>query len=263
MNELSIENSFEGTIALMDILRGDEGCPWDKDQTPKSLAPMLLEECYELIDAIENDNSAEILEEIGDVLFHMAFQIHIGKSMGLFNLESVFKALHDKYIKRHPHVFAGLEFENVDELKSNWEKIKQQEKASTRPSLIDGIPINLPSLSFAESLQKKASKSGFDWDNPREIRDKVVEELDEIYAATNKEEIQEEYGDLLFTIVNAARKMGVNPEQALRQTNHKFQSRFKLMERISERKGVKFSKLTIQEKDKLWKEVKLLEKCPS
>ena len=252
-------SSFEGIAQLVSILRSQEGCPWDREQTPRTLAPMLIEECHELVEAIESDDVPDIIEEIGDVLFHIAFQLHLGKSEELFTDCKVFKSVNDKYVRRHPHVFGNEQAGTAEELKGNWDRIKKIEKKGIRKSAIDGIPGSLPALAYADSIQKRASRTGFDWDDPGEIKDKVLEELDEIYAAQNHVERQEEFGDLLFTIVNAARRMNIDSEQALRYSNRKFRKRFTEMESDCRKKGIDFAKLTIEEKEVLWNKVKKIE----
>lgn len=252
-------SSFEGVRQLVSSLRSQEGCPWDREQTPKTLAPMLIEECHELVEAIENGDVSDIIEEIGDVLFHMAFQLQIGKSEGLFTDCKVFKSVNEKYVRRHPHVFGNEQVGTIEDLKGNWDRIKKIEKKGIRKSAIDGIPSDLPALAYADSIQKRASRTGFDWDDPDEIKDKVLEELDEIYAAQNHDEKQEEFGDLLFSIVNAARRMNIDSEQALRYSNRKFRKRFTEMESVCRKNGMDFANLTIEEKDELWNKVKEIE----
>ena len=216
-------SSFEGVRQLVSSLRSQEGCPWDREQTPKTLAPMLIEECHELTDY------------------------------------KVFKSVNEKYVRRHPHVFGNEQVGTIEDLKGNWDRIKKIEKKGIRKSAIDGIPSDLPALAYADSIQKRASRTGFDWDDPGEIKDKVLEELDEIYAAQNHDEKQEEFGDLLFSIVNAARRMNIDSEQALRYSNRKFRKRFTEMESVCRKNGMDFASLTLEEKDELWNKVKEIE----
>lgn len=257
--KLDFNPSFEGLEEMVTYLTGPKGCPWDQKQTPSSLTPMLLEECHELIEAIENNDIENIIEEIGDVIFHLAFQIQLANSKNLFDSRIIFRTVIDKYIRRHPHVFGGKEVENIPELKKNWEEIKKLEKEESRSSALDGIPKSLPSLSHAEAIQKRAANTGFDWETLPEIDEKVIEELDELKKAKSKKEQQEEFGDLIFTLVNIARHQGINAEQALRESNRKFLSRFTKMEVLSSNRGQEFEKLNIKEKDALWDEVKLLD----
>ncbi len=258
-NLLSLPHSFEGVRKLVDRLRSQEGCPWDKEQTAKTLAPMLVEECHELVEAIENGDVEGIIEELGDVIFHMAFQLHIGASEKVFSDGIVFSNLIEKYIRRHPHVFDGQKVETREELIENWEAVKRAEKKGARKSVIDGIPSSLPALVYATAVQKRASRTGFDWDHITEVKAKVIEELDEIELAQNHTEKEEEFGDLLFTLVNIARKMKIDPEQSLRLANRKFSRRFFEMEELSKKMGLEFLETTLPEKDSLWDEVKKME----
>ena len=259
MNERSSDkytNNFQGLIQLIHTLLGPTGCIWDKDQTRESLIPMLLEETCELIDGINNQDIDNTKEEIGDVLFHMAFQICISISTSSFNEYDVFKYVIEKYIRRHPHVFGNTNISNKEEILSNWEEIKKEE-SQNKTSYLDGIPISLPALSYAKKIQDKASKVGFDWEQVSEIKDKIIEEFEELAAANNPTHQEEEMGDIIFTIVNAARHMGIDAENALRKSNNKFELRFKYMENIATEKGLDFKNITLLEKDRLWDEVKL------
>ena len=250
---------FEGLQLLLGTLRGTSGCPWDKEQTSESLVPLMLEECYELFDAIEESNPPNIMEELGDVLFHLAFQMHIGSELNQFSDTELFKYTIDKYVRRHPHVFDGQKTETREELIENWETIKRAEKKGVSKSALDGIPSGLPALVYATAVQKRAERTGFDWDHITEIKAKVIEELDEMELAQNHAERKEEFGDLLFTLVNIARKMEIDPEQSLRFANRKFSRRFSEMEEISKKRGLDFSETTLLEKDSLWNEVKRME----
>lgn len=256
--KLDLPSSFEGLEKMVTYLTGPEGCPWDKKQTPISLSPMLLEECYELVEAIENNDIKNIIEEIGDVIFHLAFQIKLADSENLFDSKAIFRNVIDKYIRRHPHVFTNKKIKDIPELKKNWEDLKKLEKEKDRDSALDGIPRSLPSLAYAEVIQKRAANTGFDWETLPEIDEKVIEELNELRNAKSEKEKEEEFGDLIFTLVNIARHQGIDAEQALRQSNRKFHSRFTKMEILSSNRGREFEELNINEKDALWDEVKLL-----
>ena len=257
---LPFSGTFEGILDLVGQLRSEQGCPWDQEQTLLTLSPLLLEECYELIEAIETEKDSERLEELGDVFLHLAFQISISEDEGVFTRSDVFDSTLRKYIGRHPHVFADQIINSIEELKDNWEKIKQEEKKGTRTSTMDGIPQNLPSLSSAQKIQQKAARSGFDWDNSNEIRGKILEELSEFESAGTYAELEEEFGDLLFSVVNMGRHSKIDPEKALRNANRKFISRFKSMEKIATLRGKNFSDLPLQDQDDLWNEVELQEK---
>ncbi len=251
--------TFEGLQLLVDVLRGENGCPWDKKQTSKSLIPLMLEECYELFDAIEADDAENTLEELGDVLFHLAFQIHLGLSSNKLSSTKLYKYTIDKYIRRHPHVFANEKIESLGELKSSWESIKNTERPNQNKYTLDTIPKSSPTLKYAESLQSEAAQKGFDWENLTDVKSKINEELQEIQDASSTYHIKEEVGDLLFTVVNYSRHLGVDPDQALRKANQKFKNRFTSMEKISERNDNSFEDLPIADKDDLWEEVKKME----
>ena len=248
-------DTFKGVQKLVERLTGASGCPWDKTQTMNTLIPMLVEECYELVEAIESNNVEEIIEEIGDVLFHMAFQMNIGVKKGFFKDKDIFASTTEKYIRRHPHVFGDKQINSMKELTETWEEIKKNEKED-RKSALDGIPKSMPSLTHSYSLQRRAAKTGFDWECEEDIRAKVIEEFDELANTHTEEEKIEEFGDILFSLVNAGRRMGIDPEQSLRNSNRKFENRFRAMEKISSSRGSEFKILTIEEKDSLWEEVK-------
>ena len=248
-------DTFKGVQKLVERLTGARGCPWDKTQTMNTLIPMLVEECYELVEAIESNDVEEIIEEIGDVLFHMAFQMNIGVKKGFFKDKDIFASTTEKYIRRHPHVFGDKQINSMKELTETWEEIKKNEKED-RKSALDGIPKSMPSLTHSYSLQRRAAKTGFDWECEEDIRAKVIEEFDELANTHTEEEKIEEFGDILFSLVNAGRRMGIDPEQSLRNSNRKFENRFRAMEKISSSRGSEFKILTIEEKDSLWEEVK-------
>ena len=254
-----IKPSFAGLISLVDKLRGPTGCPWDAEQDMESLVPLFLDECYELVDAMEVGDNEDLIEEIGDVLFHIAFQISLGKSDGRFNENTVCIRTSEKYKRRHPHVFGDGKADSIEEVEMHWERIKREEKVISNQSELDGIPKSLPALSYALAIQKRASKTGFDWTSATELRAKVWEEINEIDAAESLDEKREELGDLLFTIVNECRWMKIDPEQALRQSNRKFFGRLKGMERICKEENMDFSSLKPTEKDLLWDRAKLQE----
>lgn len=249
-------NTFEGLQLLVTTLRGTDGCPWDREQTSKSLVPLMLEECYELLDAVEADDCSNIMEEIGDILFHLAFQIHLGEASNKFSDAKLYEYTINKYIRRHPHVFGDKKFESISELKKNWDSIKNTEKPDQRQYALDRIPKSLPSLKYADSLQSEAAKKGFDWDNIVDVKNKINEELQEIEEALSQPHIKEEVGDLLFTVVNYARHLGIDADQALRKANEKFKHRFTKMEKICEDNNNSFVNLSITDKETLWETVK-------
>ncbi len=241
------------------VKRVREECPWDKEQTPQSLIPYFLEEAYELIEGLEKDDKDMIKEELGDILLHILMQSIMGEEKNEFSFEEVCKNLKNKLITRHPHVFGEVHVEGVEEILTNWESIKSKEKEEK--SILSGIPKNMPALLTAFRIQEKASHVGFDWKDPKEIIPKLWEELKELENAikeNKKEKIEEEIGDLLFTIVNISRHLGVDPESSLRKTNNKFSERFKFIEQKIKEAGKEWKDYSIEELDKLWDLSKIL-----
>lgn len=251
--------TYEGVEQVLARLLGPDGCPWDKKQTRETLAEDFLEECYELIEAIEEGDDAKIIEELGDVLFHVIFQMRLGEDSGEFSREDVLGGLVDKLVRRHTHVFGDRSASGADEAIANWEAAKRQEKAASGGSILDGAPKNMPALSYAQAVQGRAERAGFDWDNFDGVLAKVAEELAEIEAAGTDAERESELGDLLFSVVNAARWLGIDAETALRGANRKFFARFTQMERISRERGATFDTLSLDEKESLWQEAKAAE----
>lgn len=243
-------------IDTLDILR--VRCPWDAKQTNESLRPNTVEEVYELAQALINNDASDIKKELGDVLLHILFYSKIADEKGLFDIADVANALNDKLIFRHPHVFGEVKVSDSHDVETNWEKIKLKEKGGNR-TVLAGVPEALPALIKAFRIQEKAANVGFDWDKPADVWDKVKEELGEVSEAIGKGEtndIEAEFGDLLFSVVNAARLYGVNPENALERTNRKFISRFNHIERSAADAGQKISDLTLDRMEALWCEAK-------
>ena len=251
--------TYDGVLQLLERLRGPNGCPWDKKQTHQSMTEMLLEECYELIEAIEEENVEEMVEELGDVLFHVAFQARIAEEAKEFTQGEVFEALIGKLVRRHPHVFGDVQADDAEQVIANWDAIKRDEKKGGDDSILDGLPRHMPALGYAQSVQGRAARSGFDWDDISGALAKVAEELGEINDAQSEEQKEHELGDLLFSIVNASRWMGIDAESALRHANGRFYRRFTTMERFSRERGLPFAGLPLDEKEALWQEAKALE----
>ncbi|MEN2983498.1 MAG: nucleoside triphosphate pyrophosphohydrolase [Dictyoglomaceae bacterium] len=248
-----MEELCKNFIELVNILqRVRRECPWDKKQTPYSLLTYFLEETYELVESIQENKEENIKEELGDVLIHVIMQSIMAEERKSFNLSDVLKLVKEKLITRHPHIFGEKEVKNVEEVLANWENIKQEEN---NKGILDGVPQTLPSLLASLRIQEKVSHVGFDWKNVHEVFPKLKEELAELEDALSteiKEKIEEEIGDLLFSIVNLSRHLGINPEFALKNTNKKFIERFKFVEKKVKETGRNWEDLTLEEMDKWW-----------
>lgn len=251
---------MERLVRVMARLRGPGGCPWDAAQTHKSMIKGLIEEAYELVDAIENDNAEEMMEELGDVLLQVVFHSIIAAEKGLFSLDEVAGALADKLIYRHPHVFGDKSAADADEVIVNWEKLKRKENGKEhRVSIFSGIPETLPALLYALKVQSAASRVGFDWDSPEGVIAKIKEEIDELSEAADKhavDDIEDEIGDMIFTVVNLARMHKVDPEAALRRTNKKFAARFAEIEKAARNQNIHVSEMPMAEKERIWQGAK-------
>ena len=258
MTALHFPDTFDGLVQLVERLRGPDGCEWDREQTRDSMKRFIIEECYELIDAIEKDDGDKLVEELGDVLFHVVFQMQLGIDSGEFDREQVYRAVVQKLVRRHPHVFGDGRARGPREIETTWEEIKRHERAGTEESALEGVPKQMPALAYAQAVQTRAAKTGFDWDEYQGVLDKVVEELRELEAVESEAEREREMGDLLLTVVNAARWLKVEAESALRGANGRFYSRFAAMERLSRERGVDFHELPMAEKEALWQEAKAL-----
>lgn len=248
--------SIRRLLDTLDILRVK--CPWDAKQTNESLRPNTIEEVYELTQALLDDKPDEIKKELGDVLLHVIFYAKIGSESGRFDIGDVAEALNDKLIFRHPHIFGNVKADDADAVAQNWEQIKLKEKGGNK-TVLAGVPAALPALVKAFRIQEKAVNVGFDWESREQVWDKVAEETAEVATAIKedkKEDIEAEFGDLLFSIINAARLYGVNPENALERTNRKFISRFNYIEEKAKAAGRKLGEMTLDEMDALWNEAK-------
>jgi len=246
--------NFEELMEIMKRLRND--CSWDSVQTHDSIKANTLEEAYEVVEAIDEKNYDELKTELGDLLLHIVFHSVIAEGMNNFNVDDVIDSIKEKLIRRHPHIFSNVSVENNSEIEKNWEKIKLQEG---RSSVLEGIPKHLPELHKAYRIQQKASKVGFDWKDKKDVWAKIIEEIDELKEAESNssvENIEEEMGDLLFSIVNYSRFIGVNPANALRRTNEKFIKRFNYIEDSLEQQGKKVYDSSLEEMDKYWEESK-------
>lgn len=261
-------------LAIMARLRSPKGCPWDREQTHESLKKYLLEEAYELLDAIDAGDDRALVEELGDVLLQVVFHATIAAETGRFTMQDVIDTLTDKLIRRHPHVFGDAEADDAAAVTRLWAEIKHREaspgEADTPEgaSMLDGVPRSLPALMEAEKLQQRAARVGFEWDDVDGAWQKVREELDELQAAlqargaggeARQERLAEEFGDVLFALVNVARYVHVDPEQSLRAANAKFRRRFRYIERRAAEQGQDLARMSLAEMDALWEEAKRLE----
>jgi tetrapyrrole methylase family protein/MazG family protein len=250
--------SFERLIKIMETLRGPDGCPWDKEQTRDSLKPFLVEELYELLEALDEAEPEKIKEELGDVLFQIVFHCQLSKEMEQFDINDVIAHITDKMVTRHPYVFEKDHVKTSEAVLAHWEEIKKRE-GKRRESLIEGVPRKLPALLRAQRLQHKASRVGFDWERVDDVFQKLDEELNELKGALNKKNrkaIADEIGDIFFVLVRISNFVGVNPEDALRKTITKFIHRFRHIEIKAAEQGRRLSDMTLEEMDILWEEAK-------
>lgn len=247
-------------IDTLDILRVQ--CPWDKKQTNESLRPNTIEEVYELCEALVNNDDKNIRKELGDVLLHVLFYSKIGEEKGAFDIADVAEALNEKLIFRHPHIyiFGDVKATSAHQVEQNWEQIKLKEKDGNR-TVLAGVPTSLPAMIKAYRVQEKAANVGFDWAEPSQVWQKVKEEISEFEAEVayaNKEKMEQEMGDVLFSLINAARLYGINPENALEKTNQKFIKRFNYIEGVARKAGKNLKEMSLEEMDTLWNEAKTM-----
>ncbi len=252
---ISTNGNFEHLVSIMDELR--EKCPWDNKQTIETLRQLTIEETFELADAITNNDWQSIKEELGDILLHIIFYAKIGNEQNQFTLQEVIDGVCEKLIRRHPHIYSDVVADDEEEVKRNWEKIKLKEG---KRSVLSGVPNSLPATVKAMRLQEKAKQSGFEWNNKEQVWEKIEEEKVELLQAVKsgkKEDIEEEIGDLFFSIINYARFVNVDAENALALTNKKFITRFTLMEKMAQENGKELSSMNLEEMDALWNIVKM------
>lgn len=248
--------AFERLLVIMDELR--EQCPWDKKQTIQTLRHLTIEEVYELGDAILDDDLEEVKNELGDVLLHIVFYSKIGSEKKAFDIADVCNSICDKLINRHPHIYGNVTVENEEDVKRNWEQIKLKE-GKGKKSVLEGVPKSLPAMVKANRIQDKVAGVGFDWEEPHQVFEKVQEELGELQEEVNQnnqDKIESEFGDVLFSMINYARFLKVDPESALERTNKKFIKRFQYLEQKSKELGKSLSEMTLAQMDILWEEAK-------
>jgi XTP/dITP diphosphohydrolase len=254
MSSENLSAAFLELVEIMDTLR--EKCPWDKKQTIQSLRSNTIEELYELVDAIIEEDWEGIKEELGDILLHVLFYAKIGTEQGQFTLQDSIEAISRKLIHRHPHIYGDVKADDEEAVKKNWEQLKLQEG---KKSLLEGVPNSLPAMVKAFRIQQKVKQVGFEWENKEQVWDKVEEEIGELMVeikANDQDKMEQEFGDVLFSLINYARFLNIDPESALERTNKKFKHRFELMEAFAIENGLDLAKLSLSEKDAIWNKMK-------
>ncbi|MEY4333048.1 MAG: hypothetical protein RLZZ196_1786 [Bacteroidota bacterium] len=254
MSQENLSKAFLDLVEIMDTLR--EKCPWDKKQTIQSLRSNTIEELYELVDAIIEEDWQGIKEELGDILLHVLFYAKIGTEQGQFTLQDSIEGISKKLIHRHPHIYGDVKADDEETVKKNWEQLKLQEG---KKSLLEGVPNSLPAMVKAFRIQQKVKQVGFEWENIKQVWDKVEEEIEELkveIVAKNQDKMEAEFGDVLFSLINYARFLNIDPETALERTNKKFKHRFELMETYAKDNGLDLASLSLAEKDAIWNRIK-------
>jgi len=252
------EKKYDSFARLKEIiakLRGPGGCPWDKKQTHASLRPFLVEESYEVLQALDEDAPQKLRDELGDLLLQIMLHARIAEEAKQFDINDVVSGISDKLVHRHPHVFGGQRASSIEEVEQNWEALKQEERVEGE-SILAGVPEEMPALAYSQSMQRRVAGVGFDWKKVEEIIDKLVEEVGEIKGAASQQEKADEFGDLLFTLANIARRLDIDLEMALRSANQRFYRRFTCMEKICRQRGLNLASLSLDEQNALWEEAK-------
>ena len=255
---MSLLENLSQFATLADIiarLQAPNGCPWDRKQTHSSLRENLLEECYEVLEALDEDDSVKLCGELGDLLMQVVLHAQIAAEAGEFEMGDVIKGINSKLIRRHPHIFGSVKVENAEEVSVNWEALKREEREADT-SILDSVPKQMPALAYSQAIQRRVAQVGFDWKDVDGVMDKLAEELREFKQAPRQEEKAKEFGDLLFTLVNIARRLGVDSEAVLREANRRFYNRFTYMEQVCRQRGLNFGELSFAEQNTLWEEAK-------
>ena len=248
-------NSFSELKEIIARLRGPDGCPWDKKQTHASLRPFLIEESYEVLQALDENAPEKLRDELGDLLLQIMLHAQIADESGQFSINDVIQGINQKLIHRHPHVFGGKKATDVIEVEQNWEMLKQEEKTEGE-SILSGMSEQMPALTYSQSMQRRVAGVGFDWEQVEEIIDKLAEEVTEIKQASDQQERASEFGDLLFTLANIARRLDIDLEMALRSANQRFLRRFTYIEELCRQRGLNLADLSLDEQNVLWEEAK-------
>ena len=254
---MSYESRLDSFSTLVDVirrLREPGGCPWDREQTHLSLKPHLVEECYEALEAIDLSDDDKLREELGDIMMQLVLHAQIGEEESKFSISNVLEGINTKLIRRHPHVFGSTKLKEAGEVRLAWEAIKQEEKGTH--SILAGLPVDMPALAGSQAIQRRAAGVGFDWKEIEGILDKLGEEVEELRQTSNHQRRVEEFGDLLFTLANLARRMDIESEESLRLANGRFRRRFQYMEQKSSERGISLRDLSLDEQNALWEEAK-------
>jgi len=249
------KQEFSNLVEIVAKLRSAEGCPWDKKQTHGSLREFLLEESYEVLDALDEEDTQKLRQELGDLLLQIILHAQIAAEYNEFKLEDELKDINSKLIRRHPHIFGNTRVKSAEEVSHNWEAIKKEER-HPEASILESVPRQMPALAYSQDIQRRVAQIGFDWENIDGVIDKLVEEVQEFKQTESQPERVDEFGDILFTLVNVARRMGVDPETSLRQANRKFFKRFAYMEKLCRERGITIGQLSFDDQNALWKEAK-------
>ena len=248
-------SQFDTLVDIIARLRAPDGCPWDRKQTHASLRENLLEECYEVLDALDEGDSGRLCQELGDLMMQIVLHAQIASEAGEFELGDVVNSINAKLIHRHPHIFGSLEVKDAEEVALNWEALKQEERGADT-SILASVPKQMPALGYSQAIQRRVAQVGFDWKDIDGVIDKLTEEVGEFKQADTEKQRGREFGDLLFTLVNIARRLGVDSEAALREANQRFYGRFTYMEEVCRQRGVNIGDLSFDEQNALWEEAK-------
>ncbi len=248
-------SQFATLVGIIARLRAPDGCPWDRKQTHSSLRENLLEECYEVLEALDEGDSGKLCDELGDLLMQVVLHTQIATEAGEFELGDVVRSINAKLIHRHPHIFGTKKVKDAEEVALNWEVLKAEERGADTP-ILESVPQQMPALGYSQEIQRRVAQVGFDWEDVDGVIDKLVEEVGEFKQAPSQEEKAKEFGDLLFTLANIARRLGVDSEAALRQANRRFYRRFTYMEKVCRQRGVNLGELSFEEQNALWEEAK-------
>ena len=248
-------DSFSALKHIIARLRAADGCPWDREQTHASLKANLVEECYEVVEAIDEEDPKKLCQELGDLLMQIVLHAQIAAEAQEFEMEDVARSISDKLIHRHPHIFGQLKVKDAQEVTLNWEALKREERPANG-SLVASLPQQMPTLAYSQAIQRRAARVGFDWENLEGVLEKLVEEVEELKEATTQQQRTQEFGDLLFTLANIARRLDIDLEVALSRANRRFQERFNHMEKVCQERGVSLESLSPEELNALWEEAK-------